>query len=103
MSKYYDSKANSDIIDSLGFLCYEAVSKITETSLMVKRQEDERNSLKPTVKDGEVFKGLFQKPIGNQRPLQPRHILEAYRLLQMKSHPLQNFQRTINRNALSVF
>ena len=103
MSKFYDSKANSDIIDSLGFLCYEAVSKITETSLMVKRKEDDRIALNPTVKHGKIFKGLFEKPISNQRPIQPRHVMEAYRLLQAQSHPLQLFQRTISRNALSIF
>ena len=101
LSKMYDSKANSDIIDSLGFLCCEAVSKLTELSLKVKQREEERNLLKP--KQGVVFRGLFQKPVGNQRPLQPRHIQEAFRLLQQQSFAMQKFGNSIKRRDLCLF
>jgi hypothetical protein len=38
MSRYFDGKPNDDIIDVVGFLCYELVRKLTETALQVKRE-----------------------------------------------------------------
>ncbi|KAJ3309631.1 Transcription initiation protein spt3 [Boothiomyces sp. JEL0838] len=102
MSKYYDTKANSDIIDSLGFLCHEAVSTITETALKIKKQEDERNSILPQENTGGKVYGLFQKPPGEQTPLLPRHIQEAHRILQNKNSPLHNFRNGIARNAVNL-
>lgn len=64
MGKYYETKANSDIIDSLGFLCHEAVSTITETALKIKRNEDARIQMDPTASSFPVIQGLFQKPPG---------------------------------------
>jgi transcription initiation protein SPT3 len=100
MSKFYDTKANSDIVDSLGFLCHEAVSTITETALRIKKREDARMQENPNRVSGELIQGLFQKPPGNQTPLQPRHIHEAFRTLQQKYNPLR--QAGIVRNTVRL-
>ncbi|KAI8901380.1 transcription initiation factor IID, 18kD subunit-domain-containing protein [Globomyces pollinis-pini] len=104
MSKYYESKASSDIIDSLGFLCHEAVSAITETALEIKRQEDIRKAISPesNATSGELFYGLFQKPPGDATPLLPRHIQEAYRILQNNPNPLNNFRNRNTRSGIKL-
>jgi transcription initiation protein SPT3 len=95
MGKYYENaKANSDIIDSLGFLCHEAVGKITMTALEIKKKEDQKGNM---VDDDSLRIGLFVKPPGEQTPLQPRHIQEAYRILQRRPNPLMNFRAGISR------
>ncbi|KAH9275006.1 hypothetical protein BASA83_002719 [Batrachochytrium salamandrivorans] len=37
MAKHYENKAPSDVLDIMGFLAYEIVSKITETGLAIKK------------------------------------------------------------------
>jgi hypothetical protein len=57
--------------------------------LAIKRKEDARLTENPSrAESGEIIHGLFKKPPGNQTPLQPRHIHEAYRILQQNSNPL---------------
>jgi transcription initiation protein SPT3 len=91
------------VIDSLGFLCHEALSKIVEVALKVKKTEDERLVSDPEVPAGAMYHGLFKKPPGQQKPLQPRHIQEAFRLLQRSNHALLKFRKGIVRNSISLF
>jgi hypothetical protein len=50
-----------------------------------------------------VIQGLFQKPLGDQKPLQPRHIQEAFRILQIKKGPLNVYKNGIVRKSISLF
>lgn len=89
MSRYYDSsKPNGDIIDTLGFLCHEAVGSLTRKALEIKFLQDASN--KDIVIENHT--GLFVKPPGQQAALKPIHILEAYRILQRKTFALRNFK-----------
>ncbi|CAG8594619.1 12224_t:CDS:10 [Dentiscutata erythropus] len=90
MSAYIDMKPNDDIIDILGFLTFEMVSTLTETALRVKRDLDKdqkmhNKGLKRPRENydtgGNVF--LFSLPPPEQTALQPSHIHEAFRRLQM--------------------
>ncbi len=76
-----DSKGTSDLIDSLGFLCHEAVGRITEEGLRVKKIEVERERRmgESSLREREVAVGLFAKSGGNQSALLPSHVQEAYR------------------------
>ena len=96
--QFYDAKGRSEIIDSLGFLCHEAVGKITETALLVKEKEDESGRYLDK-KDSHTI-GLFRKPAGERMPLLPRHIQEAYRLLQMRTNALHNFKGSSQRRPI---
>lgn len=79
-----DSRPQDDIIDILGFLTFEMVTNITEEALKVKEQEDEselRNG-EQNSKKRKHERHLFDGPDDNQRPIQARHVQEAYRRLQ---------------------
>lgn len=46
MSSYVDMKPNDDIVESLGFLTYEMVSKLTTTAIQIKRDQLEAEGKK---------------------------------------------------------
>ncbi|CAJ0836709.1 18695_t:CDS:2 [Entrophospora sp. SA101] len=116
MSAYIDMKPNDDIIDILGFLTFEMVSKLTETALLVKQETDRdftSNNLNNKLNkfrqmylqngyDGENGIHLFSKPPPEQTPLQPSHIHEAFRRLQMDSQPMKIFRGGLNRTKVSL-
>lgn len=80
-----ETRANSDVIDVLGFLACEVVSKITETALAIKNQWDNkyRSEQHKLTASAATFSGyLFQKPDDIRTPLRPEHIREAFRSLQ---------------------
>lgn len=92
-------RANNDLLDILGFICYEMVRTLTETSLSVKKDVrryydnvdnmlqsamDEETSMLERIRAEYVNKykdySLFSSP--NERtPVEPAHVLEAYRRL----------------------
>lgn len=86
-----DSKPNDDIVDILGFLTFEIVQTLTEEALRVKLAEDvhKRESGAENGDEGEqrrkrrrTEKGLFDPPEEARAPVQPKHIMEAFRRLQ---------------------
>ncbi|RIB04297.1 transcription initiation factor IID, 18kD subunit-domain-containing protein [Gigaspora rosea] len=109
MSAYIDMKPNDDIIDILGFLTFEMVSTLTETALRVKRDLDKdqkmhNKGLKRPRENydtgGNVF--LFSLPPPEQTALQPSHIHEAFRRLQMVPKPIKNFRGGLARTKVSL-
>lgn len=105
-----EGKASSDVVDILGFLAYEIVCKLTETAIAVKNEWNTRLNTKETRdhstnerEDGalEVGHSLFEKPVMDQKPLEPRHIHEAFRRLQRLSFPMTNFSGAFIRNKLA--
>lgn len=125
MSAYVDVKPNDDIVDSLGFLTYEMVSKLTTTALQIKRDlmhaKDKKDSMAGTKRkrdndgeeqrdgDGDSQKsdknermGLFSLPSTEQTPLQPEHVYEAFRRLQQTPQPLKNFRGGLVRTKVSL-
>lgn len=83
-----ESKPNDDIVDILGFLTFEIVQTLTEEALKVKEREDHEKNRSGADGSGENAKkrkretGLFDPPEEGRTPIEPRHILEAYRKLQ---------------------
>ncbi|KAI8905931.1 transcription initiation factor IID, 18kD subunit-domain-containing protein [Gorgonomyces haynaldii] len=103
MSKFLDSKPSADVIDILGFMACELVSKITETSLRVKREWDQRARMdKKAVSVSEMRFFLFDRPDDAQTPLQPQHIQEAFRQLQRTRTPLKTFKRAWPKGDLQL-
>ncbi|KAJ8328591.1 Transcription initiation protein spt3, variant 2 [Batrachochytrium dendrobatidis] len=105
MAKYYENKAPSDVLDIMGFLAYEIVSKITETGLAVKKEWDREKKLEELRSNRgmatmDVF--LFDKPSDVRTPLQPAHIQEAFRRLQAASMPLSNFGGKVRHRRLCL-
>jgi len=104
-----DSKPNDDIVDVLGFLTFEIVQTLTEEALKIKEQEDTYRE-KMGVEDAGSKKrkaqtGLFDPPSEGKNPIEPRHVQEAFRRLQIrpnKSRSLRNFSRGLNRTALKL-
>lgn len=82
-----DSKPSDDIIDILGFLTFEIVANITELALKVKETEDK---IEMKHGNGGIKRKrehhLFDGPDDNQRPIQLKHIQEAYRQFQASTH-----------------
>jgi transcription initiation protein SPT3 len=106
-----EAKPNDDIIDILGFLTYEIVQTLNEEALRVKAAEDlwkKRNG--QDSKSGKNKKrlrepGLFDWPDEEREPVQPGHVREAFRRLQLgsqKPRAMANFSRRVNRHELQL-
>lgn len=101
-----DGKPHDDVIDILGFLTFEIVCALTETALKVKKREQILQTKKDKIQQPtqdlnfEVTtlsrkKRLFDGPDNVVSPLKPKHIEEAWRVLQaidMKHRALTNFK-----------
>ncbi len=103
-----DSKPNDDVIDILGFLTFEMVQSLTEEALRVKESEGSAAAAATTTsaaaststgKTGagaaagansaalgkrKRERGPFGPPEDGPEPIQPRHVREAYRVLQAR-------------------
>ncbi len=84
-----DSKPNDDIVDILGFLTFEIVQTLTEEALKVKAAEDLHNA-RSGASSGELAKkrkrelsSLFEMPEEGRTPVEPKHVREAFRRLQI--------------------
>lgn len=92
-----DTKPNDDVIDILGFLTFEIVQTLTEESLRVKAQQDLHNR-KLTQGQGESKKrkregcSLFEMPEEGRTPVEPQHVREAFRRLQIPPKKYTMFQ-----------
>jgi transcription initiation protein SPT3 len=73
-----DSKPNDDIVDILGFLTFEIVQTLTEEALKVKAAEDLH-----TKKRKREGSSLFDMPEEGRTPVEPKHVREAFRRLQI--------------------
>ncbi|EDO18183.1 hypothetical protein Kpol_543p12 [Vanderwaltozyma polyspora DSM 70294] len=101
-----DGKPHDDVIDILGFLTFEIVCSLTETALRINKKEQILLSIKN--KSQQLMqdlnfettalhrkKRLFDGPDNVVNPLKPRHIEEAWRMLQkesMRQRALGNFK-----------
>ncbi|CAG8501666.1 11538_t:CDS:2 [Diversispora eburnea] len=109
MSAYIDMKPNDDIIDILGFLTFEMVSTLTETALRVKQDLDREQTIHKGIKRPRLNNRnfnensyLFSPPPPEQTALQPSHIHEAFRRLQMVPQPIKNFRGGLARTKVSL-
>lgn len=129
MNAFIDVKPNDDILDIFGFLTYEMVSKLTTTALQIKRDvkankggnkdepivvgskrkrddsdekgnDDKNNTDQTATNDTEG--GLFSLPSSEETPLEPEHVLEAFRRLQQAPTPLKNFRGGLVRTKVSL-
>lgn len=106
-----DSKPSDDVIDILGFLTFEIVQWLTEEALRVKASEDASAKVNRRAagggrggdsrsesggedgSDGENGNGrkrkrdmrLFNPPEKERKPVQPKHVQEAYRRSQQST------------------
>ncbi|KAJ2746191.1 Transcription initiation protein spt3 [Coemansia sp. BCRC 34301] len=123
MSAYLDTKLNDEIIDILGFLTFEMVSKITESALKIKRDLEKAASDALCVAD-DVLKrpgasaadsptdtqpksqsasvSLFSGPPTARSPLEVQHVQEAFRRLQRSPQPIRNFKGGLTRTRVSL-
>lgn len=84
-----DSKPSDDIVDILGFLTFEMVQVLTEVALKVKEQEDIARAQSgggdnAGSKKRKLEQGLFDPPSEGKRPIEPRHVQEAFRRFQQR-------------------
>ena len=92
-----DTKPNDDVIDILGFLTFEIVQTLTETALKVKSEQDTHNR-RITQGQGENKKrkrevcSLFSMHEEGRTPIEPAHVREAFRRLQIPPPKYLMFQ-----------
>lgn len=91
-----DSKPSDDIVDMLGFLTFEMVQVLTEVALKIKEQEDIARAQSGGADEGgagtggngskkrKLEQGLFDPPSEGKRPVEPRHVQEAFRRFQQR-------------------
>jgi transcription initiation protein SPT3 len=105
-----DSKPSDDIVDILGFLTFEMVQTLTEISLKVKEQEDmaraQSGGDNAGTKKRKHQQGLFDPPSEGKTPVEPRHVLEAFRRFQERSkkyRTMLNHTRQPQHTSLNIF
>ncbi|KAI9208187.1 transcription initiation factor IID, 18kD subunit-domain-containing protein [Polychytrium aggregatum] len=99
MSNYCENRTNNEVMDVLGFLAYELVSKLTEVGLHVRKEWAQS---KPADGDGPRIPDLFAGPPPEISPLQPVHIQEAFRRLQRPSKCMDSFRSGLQRTMVSL-
>lgn len=106
-----DSKPSDDIVDILGFLTFEMVQVLTEVSLKIKEQEELARSQSGSgdnpsgSKKRKLEQGLFDPPSEGKRPIEPRHVQEAFRRFQQwpkKSRAMLNTTRMVQHTPLNI-
>lgn len=98
LQAYTDMKPNDDLIDILGFMAWDIVCRITETSLNIKKQY-EKNEEEP-VQDNSKW-GLFGSSV-DQKPITKVHIHESFRRLQVRPKNLKNFRSGLVKNRICL-
>lgn len=96
LSAYTEMKPNDDIIDILGFMAWDIVCKVTELSLQIKGQLEEREPRQENAK-----LGLFGTS-DEQKPICKTHVYEAFRRLQEKPKYLRNFTGGLVKNRVCL-
>lgn len=85
---FSDGKPGTDAVEVLGFLGYEIVQKLTEISLQVKKEWEEKAKKEQRHSMNQAFyvannpDYLFGYSGETKTPIQPGHVMEAYRRLQ---------------------
>ncbi|KAJ2724236.1 Transcription initiation protein spt3 [Coemansia sp. Benny D115] len=111
MSAYSDTKLNDEIIDILGFLTFEMVSKVTETALKIKRDLEKAadeavaqsgGGSQQNTKTPAASVSLFSGPPTARTPLEVQHVQEAFRRLQRAPQPIRNFKGGLARTRVSL-
>ncbi|KAJ2161499.1 Transcription initiation protein spt3 [Coemansia sp. RSA 552] len=113
MSAYLDTKLNDEIIDILGFLTFDMVSKITETALRIKRglekaasdaADESAHPAKRQRAGDDKAQGisLFSGKPTARTPLEVQHVQEAFRRLQYAPQPIRNFKGGLTRTRVSL-
>jgi transcription initiation protein SPT3 len=104
-----DSKPSDDIVDILGFLTFEMVQVLTEIALKVKEQEDLARAQSGADDAGSKKRkrecGLFDLPGEGKRPIEPRHVQEAFRRFQQRpkrSRAMLNGTRLVQHTPLNI-
>jgi len=106
-----DSKPSDDIVDILGFLTFEMVQTMTENALKVKEQEDlfkaqsGGDNAGVGSKKRKLTQGLFDPPNEGTTPIEPRHVMEAFRRLQQrpkKTRAMLNGTRLAAHTTLNI-
>ncbi len=93
--RFYENKANSDVLDILGFFAFEIIRSLTETGLKIKEEWDKAGILQTSQEQAKPT--LFARLHVDQNPLLPVHIQEAYRRLQREqASPFECF-RSVKR------
>lgn len=92
-----DTKPNDDVIDILGFLTFEIVQTLTEAALRVKGEKDIANR-KNAKGQGEKKRkreecSLFSMTEEGRTPVEPEHVREAFRRLQIPPKKSTFFQQ----------
>lgn len=104
-----DSKPSDDIVDILGFLTFEMVQVLTEVALKVKEQEDiaraQSGGDNVGSKKRKLEQGLFDPPSEGKKPIEPRHVQEAFRRFQQRpkrSRAMLNGTRMAQHTPLNI-
>ncbi|KAJ3126258.1 Transcription initiation protein spt3 [Nowakowskiella sp. JEL0407] len=119
MGVYYDNKPAADVVDILGFLACEMVTKLTETALVIKKEWENRTKLEKSSsvvaatantsssssklsRMTEDDRYLFKRLPGEQAPLEPGMMLDAFRRLQKTEKFFDKFRGGVARSNLSL-
>lgn len=105
-----DSKPSDDIVDILGFLTFEMVQTLTEMALKAKEQEDmaraqDGGDNAAGSKKRKHQQSLFDPPSEGRTPVEPRHVMEAYRRFQQnpkRTRAMLNGTRLHTRTPLNI-
>ena len=105
LGAHIDMRPNDEILEILGFIAWEMVSRLTKTALLVKKDFELVENQKTGEERGDKEKkksGLFGGA-EDRTPIKPEHIREAYRRMQLVQRPFDNFRGGMTRSSVNIW
>lgn len=104
LGAHIDMRPNDEILEILGFIAWEMVSRLTKTALLVKKDYELIESQKGEDRgDKEKKKSRLFGGTEDRTPIKPEHVREAYRRMQLVQRPSDNFRGGMTRSSVNIW
>lgn len=105
LGAHIDMRPNDEILEILGFIAWEMVSRLTKTALLVKKDHEllEPQKAGEDKVDKEKKKARLFGGSDDRTAIKPEHVREAYRRMQLVHRPFDNFRGGMPQSAVNIW
>ena len=103
LGAHIDMRPNDEILEILGFIAWEMVSRLTKTALLVKKDYELLERQKSAQDAGDKIKKRLFSTSEDRTPIKPEHVREAYRRMQLVHRPFDNFRGGMTKSTVNIW